>query len=86
MGMESVELVLATEEKFGITIPDESASKIVTVGDLHLIIVRLLEAQGEEPDADQVFGQLKEIIVEQLGVKPDEVVPTARFVDDLKCD
>lgn len=30
--------------------------------------------------------QVKEIIVEQLGVNPEEVVPEASFVDDLGAD
>jgi len=33
-----------------------------------------------------VFEQLKEIIVEQLGVGEDEVVPSASFIDDLGAD
>ena len=30
--------------------------------------------------------KVKDIIVEQLGVKPEEVVPEASFVDDLGAD
>jgi acyl carrier protein len=33
-----------------------------------------------------IFEQLKEIIVEQLGVREDEVIPSASFVDDLGAD
>ncbi|MFC2033924.1 acyl carrier protein [Chloroflexota bacterium] len=33
-----------------------------------------------------VFEQLKQIIVEQLGVDEEEVVPSANFVDDLGAD
>ena len=33
-----------------------------------------------------IFEQLKEIIVEQLGVSENEVVPSASFVDDLGAD
>ena len=33
-----------------------------------------------------VFDQVKEIIVEQLGVKPEEVTSDASFVDDLGAD
>ena len=34
MGLETVELVMDVEESFGISIPDEKAQDIVTVGDL----------------------------------------------------
>ena len=30
--------------------------------------------------------RVKDIIVEQLGVKPDQVVPTAKFIEDLGAD
>ena len=33
-----------------------------------------------------VQEKIAEIIVEQLGVKPEEVVPEASFVDDLGAD
>ena len=31
-------------------------------------------------------NRVKEIIVEQLGVSPDQVKPEARFIDDLGAD
>ena len=33
-----------------------------------------------------VFDDVKAIIVEQLGVKPEEVTPNASFVEDLGAD
>jgi acyl carrier protein len=33
-----------------------------------------------------VQDRVKEIIVEQLGVNPDQVVPEAKFIDDLGAD
>lgn len=33
-----------------------------------------------------VYERVKRIIVEQLGVDEDEVVPTASFIDDLNAD
>jgi len=33
-----------------------------------------------------VFDDVKAIIVEQLGVKPEEVTPDASFVEDLGAD
>jgi len=33
-----------------------------------------------------IFEQVKEVIVEQLGVEEEEVVPSANFVDDLGAD
>ena len=36
--------------------------------------------------AEDTFGRVKKIIVEQLGVEDEEVVPTASFVEDLNAD
>ena len=33
-----------------------------------------------------LFDEVKEVIVEQLNVSPDEVKPEARFVEDLGAD
>ncbi|MDI6815097.1 MAG: acyl carrier protein [Dehalococcoidales bacterium] len=33
-----------------------------------------------------VFERVKKIVIEQLGVDPEEVVPSASFVDDLGAD
>jgi acyl carrier protein len=41
----------------------------------------------EEPMAEKsVADRVKEIIVEQLGVNPDQVTPEAKFIEDLGAD
>jgi acyl carrier protein len=35
---------------------------------------------------EDTFPRVKKIIVEQLGVEEEEVVPTASFVEDLNAD
>lgn len=37
-------------------------------------------------DREQIFQGIKDIVVEQLAVKEDEVTPKATFVDDLGAD
>jgi acyl carrier protein len=46
MGMDVVELVMAVEERFGITIRDDEAPGIETVGDLAHVIVSRLTARA----------------------------------------
>jgi acyl carrier protein len=35
---------------------------------------------------EELFERVKEVIVDQLGVEPDKVVPEARFREDLEAD
>jgi acyl carrier protein len=44
-----------------------------------------LQSRGGEPVAS-VFERVRKLIVEQLGVEEDQVVPNASFVDDLNAD
>jgi len=37
-------------------------------------------------DRERLWDDLKQLVVSQLGVKPEQVVPTARFYHDLLCD
>ncbi|MCH2174504.1 MAG: acyl carrier protein [Lentisphaeria bacterium] len=36
--------------------------------------------------SSEIEGRVKEIVVEQLGVSEDQVVPEAKFVEDLGAD
>jgi acyl carrier protein len=86
MGLDTVELVIRVEKQFDIGIPDADAARIATVGDLHAYVVGVLRRQGRIESADSVDAQLRDIICDQLGVEPEDVVPSARFVDDLGAD
>lgn len=51
--MDSIELMMACEDEFGIEIADEEAEKVVTVGDLiHLILTKTEEIKEITPAAD----------------------------------
>ncbi|WP_298859822.1 acyl carrier protein [uncultured Gimesia sp.] len=59
-----------------------------TFGDITKRMVGLTIATNPptETDYDSVFSIVKRIVVDQLGVDDDEVVPTARFIEDLGVD
>lgn len=42
MGLDTVELVLRTEDVFGIDLPDEECAQIITVGDLYRAVLSKL--------------------------------------------
>jgi acyl carrier protein len=83
MGLDSVELVMAVEEYFDIQIPDPVSEKLYTVGLLHEHVTSELRRLGREQNADAVFTSLQQLICKQLVVKPEQVTPNARFVQDL---
>jgi acyl carrier protein len=85
MGLDTVELVMAVEEHFGIEIPDDVASTLDTVGLLHEFVVSQLQRERVLPvDEAAVFSELRELICKQSGVEPERVVPDAYFVKDLR--
>jgi acyl carrier protein len=87
MGLDSVELVMAVEQHFGVSIPDSDASTLVTVGKLHAWVVNeLLRLNRPDVEAGVVFEQLRELVCDQLRIAPERVVPEARFVQDLHMD
>lgn len=45
MGLETVEMVMAAEEEFNISIPDESLEQTATVDDLFRLICTHIEMQ-----------------------------------------
>lgn len=50
--LDTVELVLAFEEEFGIEIPDDDAEKIVTFGDAVSLITRMTTATADQPQQE----------------------------------
>jgi acyl carrier protein len=101
MGLDVVELVMRTEEEFGITIDDSSASRIRTVGDLYHAICKLRDVTPHpNPDrlavsaglapsiqtGEGVWFRLVRMIVDQLQVNPGDVRFNSRFLEDLGAD
>ncbi|MDB6032532.1 MAG: hypothetical protein JWM16_2870 [Verrucomicrobiales bacterium] len=86
MGLDTVQLVVAIEEEFGIEIPNADAPKLAVLGDMHDYIVCMLQQRGATSDEEQVWQRLSAVIIKQLGVRPKDVTRTAHIVDDLRAD
>jgi hypothetical protein len=56
MGLDSVELVMAIEEKLGITISDEEACSILTVGEMHRCIMNKVNMSDRSSCLTQSFS------------------------------
>jgi acyl carrier protein len=84
MGLDSVELVVAVEEAFGITIPNADAAEMITPA---IMISFVQNAVASCPDRSQrwtpeeVRQVVRQIITDQLGVK--NLNDTDEFVRDL---
>jgi acyl carrier protein len=86
MGLDTVELVMAVEDEFGVQIPECEAPKLAILGDMNDFILRALRQRGETPDEKLIWERLSRIVVKQLGVHPNEVTRSAHIVYDLRAD
>lgn len=77
MGLESVELVMAWEEEFGIEISDREAEKTLTVGQAVDLIHAKLRESIDVPVEDLVREKLAEI----SGQAPDRVTLTTTLAE-----
>ena len=79
MGLDFVELIISIE--------DEQASKVVTVDDCYKLILNSLDnCEVKTWSDEQMWETMKNLIVFQLGVKPEEIVPSAEFIKDFGVD
>ena len=76
-------LVMAVEEKFGLTIPDAEAEKIRTMGQLYdYVLARVARGQAQVCVTSAAFYRLRRALGEVCGVPRERVRPRAR-VEDL---
>ena len=69
MGLDAVELVMAVEEKFGIIITDEEATKTLTVGDLkHLVRAKLDVADADGCLTQRAFHLIRKNATAEFGI------------------
>lgn len=71
--------------RFTIGLRSQTPEGFTTFGDITKRIVGLTVATNPpaKTDYETVFSMIKEIIIDTLGVDDDEVVPAARFIEDL---
>lgn len=83
MGLDSVELILALEEAFGLKIPNEHAAQLVTVGAIHTYIRDNAPGATSHPD---LWNAVLDVMERELGVERARLVPDAHLVRDLGVD
>ena len=86
MGLETVELVMALEEEFEISISDSDAEKTVTPRDMGDLIEAKLKDQGRPMDRSDLDEMLREITLEQTGMPESIYHLDAEYIRDLRVD
>ena len=86
MGLYALELVMAVEEEFKVSIPNNVAPTLVRLGDLQDCAVQALRDAGLAADPADVWQRLKRVVVEEFLVPEESVVPGANLIDDLRLD
>jgi acyl carrier protein len=86
MGLDTVELVIEIEEAFGVSIPDERAQEMVTVGDVYQFLIDncpAAEVRAPQPcSTAKAFYALRRGLCEVSGIDRSEV-RTTTAVDAL---
>jgi hypothetical protein len=84
MGLDSVELVMAIEEEFGLDIPDHDAEKMITVGDVYeWLRFRLSTADPRACLTQRVFYKLRRALIENYNVSRHTIAPDTRLTELL---
>lgn len=86
MGLDAVELVMAFEEEFHISIPDSAAEKMVTPKDVVEFVVQRLTAENRAMPRDEVSARIKQIVLDQIGLSEAAYREEKRFIQDFGID
>ena len=82
-GLELYEVMLEIEEEFAVKLPIEK--EFDTVGELYEMTLAAQQEKTEVSVSEEVtWNRLRALLVKELGVKPEQVVPSARFYIDIK--
>ena len=82
MGLDTVELIMALEERFGIQIPDEDATELYTPRRVTDYIMGT--PVGTVMSRDEIARLVREVIVQETGIT--EFDDDSHFVYDLNLD
>ncbi|MBS1953900.1 MAG: phytanoyl-CoA dioxygenase family protein [Cyanobacteria bacterium SZAS-4] len=81
-GLDSVELIMAIEEEFGLEIPNEVAENLFTVGQTYEYLRSQLDkADGEECFSQRLFYKLRKALVNNFNLQRREITPESNMSD-----
>lgn len=86
MGLDSVELVIAWEKEFSISIPNELAATLITPQIAAEAIEEILLSEGRAWDRELIERIIKETTLEISGLDPGDYDASSEFVRDMGLD
>ncbi len=86
MGLDSVELVMAFEDEFELTIPNDVAAMLMSIGDVVSWVTAQRAWLGRPLPRDEVFDVVCRLTCEQCGTTRDRLTGNTCFVADLGID
>ncbi len=76
MGLDTVELVMAIEDEFGIVIHDDEAELMATPGQVADYVMERVRTRKEDPNASQAaFYRLRTMLMREFGIARHEIRP-----------
>jgi acyl carrier protein len=87
--LDTVEFIILTEKEFGLQLPDNEVSLVVTVGEFtDLIHQKLIIKHGLKScqSQDEIYNIIKNLLIKQFSISETKISRDARFVQDLKMD
>jgi len=80
MGLELVEIVMETEETFGIIVSDDDAFQIRTVGEFHKYILNRREEQRQQVcPTGRAFRDIRRVLTETTTIPRREIRPSTEL-------
>lgn len=88
MGLDTVDLLYTIEKHFGISIPDQVAETILTVGDYQRMVWEYLhrDPSRRQVTREAVDAEIVHLIAKFAGLPISTVTPDKRITDDLGLD
>lgn len=83
MGLEAIELVLAAETHFGVTVPNEQIALATTVEALANVLFELQTRMPDPLPYETVLLDVRQLIARQRHLPVEQINPEMRFVEDL---
>jgi acyl carrier protein len=82
MGLDSVEIIYRIETNLGITIPNQEAARLITVGDVHNLAWRYLQGRNSiRCKSQQLFYRLRHMLMARFNIQQKAIEPGASMND-----